>query len=127
MDGQKKETIMIVDDETNILLFTEEILSEMGYRVITASTAEEALNLVEDANTKIDLLLTDVMLPGMKGYELAKSIQKIQPQARLLFMSAYMCPSLARKDNLDDDAYIQKPFTPEKLIYAVETIMGESA
>lgn len=126
MGGQAKATVMIVDDETNILLFTEEILAEMGYRVLTASTAEEALHLVGETNTKIDLLLTDVMLPGMKGYELAKAIQKRQPEAKLLFMSAYMCPSLARKDNLDDDAYIQKPFTPESLTYAVKAIMGEA-
>jgi len=116
---------MIVDDETNILLFTEEILVEMGYRVFTATTAEEAINLVDNPNTKIDLLLTDVMLPEMKGYELAQYIQKTQPNIKLLFMSAYMCPSLARKDDLNDDAFIQKPFTPESLEHAVINIMGK--
>ena len=86
---QGSETILVVDDEPEILAVVRYSLESMGYAVLTAASAGEALLLVEGGREKIDLLLTDVIMPGMTGHGLAAKVQAVDPRIRVLFMSGY--------------------------------------
>ena len=125
MSKKKNETVLVVDDEINILSFISDSLSHSGYKVITASTAEEALRIINSANEKIDLLLTDIVLPGLKGHELAERLLAICPGTRLLFMSAYICPTIASKNSYyRQESFLQKPFTPKTLASKIKKVLA---
>ena len=106
---QGSETILLVEDQTEVRNFTAEVLREYGYRVLAAASGEEALAHCE--SQPIDLLLTDVVMPKMSGYELAKSVRARQPEVRVLFMSGYSEEMLAgHSGGIPGVLSIQKPF-----------------
>jgi DNA-binding NtrC family response regulator len=110
------ETILLVEDEPAILRMTGIILEKLGYNVLVASSPSEALRLAREHNGRIHLLLTDVIMPDMQGYELAKNLQSLYPKMKCLFMSGYTAHSIARADLLTKDMhFIQKPFSKTDL------------
>lgn len=115
-----KKTILLVEDEGEILSLVTSILEKKGYRVLSAADAETAIRIASDSPEQIDLLLTDIRLPGMNGVELSKVLEPKLPNLKTLFMSAYavgMIDSLSvngQKVNL-----IAKPFTIKDLLSAV--------
>jgi signal transduction histidine kinase len=110
------ETILLVEDEPAILRMTGIILEKLGYNVLAASSPSEALRLAREHNGRIHLLLTDVIMPDMQGYELAKNLQSLYPKMKCLFMSGYTAHSIARADLLTKDMhFIQKPFSKTDL------------
>lgn len=117
------KTILAVDDEKEVLSYVDLTLQSIGCKVIAASNGNEAITLMDKNKGEIDLLLTDVMMPEMSGIELAEKIQAIHPDTRVIFMSAYMCPSMARQDISENEhTFVQKPFTPATLISKVKKI-----
>ena len=107
------ETILIVDDDPGILDLLEELLIPLGYKVFTASSGEEALEMSALHPDNIDLLLTDVVLPGIKGQELAQQVLRSYPDVNVLFMSGLLCPSMAHNNaGQQFEAFIRKPFSP---------------
>src|SRR2546423_4292291 len=99
--------ILVVDDEGAIREVVRRILTRAGYEVIAASGGEEALTLLADRDQQVDLLLTDVIMPGMSGKELAERFASLRVGARVLYMSGYT----DRLIGLDEvDALIEKPF-----------------
>ncbi len=121
------ETILVVEDEEVLLDLARALLELLGYRVLPAGTASEALRLVHEHGSAIDLLLTDVIMPEMNGKELADRVRHLQPAIRLMFMSGYTADVLAPHGVFDDDThFIPKPFRfPELAARVREVLDGE--
>ena len=120
------ETILLVEDEPAILEMTTIMLERMGYRVIAASTPGEAICLAKEYDGKIDLLVTDVVMPEMNGRDLAKNILHYYPNLKRLFMSGYTANVIAHHGVLDKGInFIQKPFSEKSLGYKVREVLGE--
>jgi len=117
------ETVLVVDDDPAILGFIEEEIALHGYRPIIACSAEEALLLAE--KEKIDLLLTDIMMPGMNGVDFAKQFAAINPECKFLFMSGYIQPSIAQQGIPENEyAFVQKPFAPNILVRKMRHVLS---
>jgi PAS domain S-box-containing protein len=118
---QASATILVVEDADDLREITDLILTKDGYRVITASNGPEALEVMKLHGGRIDLLLTDVVMPLMQGRELAERIAAMQPDIRTLFMSGYAQPILGVGGALDDGVLLlEKPFTEPALLAKVE-------
>ncbi|MDD2337140.1 MAG: ATP-binding protein, partial [Geobacteraceae bacterium] len=110
------ETILLVEDEPAILELGKMMLESFGYSVLTASTPYEAINLADENAKEINLLMTDVVMPGMNGRELAKKLVPIIPDLTCLFMSGYTADVIAHRGVLDEGvSFIQKPFSMQTL------------
>ena len=115
------ETVLAVDDDPGILELLGEMLQPLGYTVLAAENGERAIEIAAEHNNKIDLLLTDVVLPGMKGQELAARLLESCPEVDVLFMSGYLCPSMAHSGKRKgSEAFIRKPFSLEAIGVAVK-------
>jgi CheY-like chemotaxis protein len=93
----ENKTILIVDDIDVVLTFTTEVLRDEGYQVLTASNGSEALMLCENSNAKIDLVLADVIMPGMDGMEFYEKLRKLCPEMNIILTSMYPLPYNFRK------------------------------
>jgi signal transduction histidine kinase len=120
------ETILLVEDEPMVLQMTATMLEQLGYRVIAAASATEALTLVGEHGEQIQLLISDVMMPEMNGRELAARILATQPQIKLLFMSGYSFDQLPPEScGAAGIHYIQKPFTVKELASHVREALAD--
>lgn len=121
MEGK---TILAVDDDRTVLDVVGEILALHGYQPLLAGDGEEALQLAEESGEPIDLLLTDVVMPGLDGPELARRFQASYPETKILFMSAYLCPAMADQGSRGrEEAFLLKPFYPDALIRKMKKIL----
>jgi two-component system, cell cycle sensor histidine kinase and response regulator CckA len=110
------ETVLVVEDNASLLTVVQRTLESYDYRVLTASTATEAMRISQSTGQEIDVLVTDLVLPYMNGKALAQAIRAYQPGLRVLYMSGYPAAVLSERTLIaDDDPYIQKPFTPQTL------------
>jgi len=110
------ETILLVEDEPEILELGRLMLESFGYSVVTSSTPAEAISLADQHAGGINLLVTDVVMPGMNGRELAENILTRYPDMSCLFMSGYTADVIAHRGVLDEGVqFIQKPFSMQKL------------
>ncbi len=120
-----KETILLVEDEASLLRVTRMVLEQHGYRVLTATSGLQALNLWPAHRAEIDLLLTDVMMPeGVSGPELAAQLTAEKPGLKVIFCSGYS-PDLLGHDGVmgADLHFLPKPYTPNKLAHAVRACL----
>jgi two-component system cell cycle sensor histidine kinase/response regulator CckA len=120
-----QETILLVEDENAVRTLVQRILESAGYRVIAAANGAEALELCKSAGS-LDLVLTDMVLPGMDGVEIARRLRSLQPSVRTLFMSGYS----DRQSSLQADwgknvAFLEKPFDSETLMTSVRGVLDE--
>jgi len=114
--GYGNETILLVEDEPMVRALGKEFLEEYGYRVLTAANGREGLQMCHDFAERIDLIITDVVMPQMSGRELAEKAREFRPDARVLFMSGFTDDAVVRHGIVADDVcFIQKPFSPETL------------
>ncbi|MCX6627029.1 MAG: response regulator, partial [Candidatus Solibacter sp.] len=121
-----KETVLVVEDEAEVRAYTVAVLKEYGYRVIPAESAAEALLLREQE--RIDLMLTDLVMPNVSGRELADRLETLQPGIKVLFMSGYTGGAIEHHAVLEEGAaFIQKPFSPEELAGKVRAVLGPPA
>jgi DNA-binding response OmpR family regulator len=116
--------IMAVDDEPDITKLIEKILKKAGYNVTTCNSGKECLEKYK--KEKPDLVLLDVMMPGMDGWEVYKQIKKINKAQKICFLTAVTLESDARKkmDELKVSDYLTKPFDPPELIERVKTVLS---
>jgi nitrogen-specific signal transduction histidine kinase/ActR/RegA family two-component response regulator len=122
-----KETVLIVEDEAEVRRYVAEVLTALGYQVIQAEGAGQALLVSEKANKPIDLLLTDVIMPLLSGKELAARLRPLQPDIRILYMSGYADDAITRDEIHQQGAhFIQKPFGPMQLAIAVRTALDSN-
>jgi hypothetical protein len=118
------ETVLIVEDRGALRDVTERIFTRSGYRVLTASNGSDALTLAAGHDGVIHLLLTDVVMPGMLGKELAAHIRQMRPDIDVLFMSGYAQPVLAAQGKLDRDVnLVGKPFTAAAITEAAGRLL----
>jgi CheY-like chemotaxis protein len=115
-----RETILLVEDEEFVRNVTQEVLEMEGYKVLCVANGAEAIACLTEHPTTIDLLLTDVVLPGMNGRDLAARLALMQPGLRVIFMSGYTDNSVLRNSVAEASTpYLQKPFTLDALVAKV--------
>jgi PAS domain S-box-containing protein len=118
------ETILLVEDEDAVRALAKRILERQGYRVFEARHGADALRVAEQLDGRIDLVLTDVVMPHMNGRELAERLAAIRPGGAVLFMSGYTDDEIIRRGLLDPEmAFLQKPFTANALARAVRDML----
>jgi PAS domain S-box-containing protein len=115
------ETILLVEDEDPVRELVSRVLEDAGYDVRAAARPSDAQRIVAD--TDIDLLLTDVVMPEMSGYDLALRIRLSQPDTRTLFMSGYAHQALAEAEKIPGGELLRKPFSSEQLTCAVRAVL----
>jgi PAS domain S-box-containing protein len=117
------ETVLLVEDDESVRKLARTILQRSGYRVLEAEHGAAAIQIFE-ANPGIQLLVSDVVMPGMSGPELAERLRPLRPEMRVLFMSGYTGDAISHHGVLDPGlAFLQKPFTPESLTRKVREVL----
>ncbi len=118
------ETLLLVEDEPSVRRATRRILRANGYRVIEAAAAAEALAVLGDAERGVDLVLTDIVMPGLDGRELSEKVVGIRPSLRCLYMSGHSYDALSRRGALPEHAsFLQKPFTSHALLKKIREVL----
>ncbi len=118
------ETILLVEDEPEVLAVAKEMLEECGYTVIKADSPPAALELVKQRSPKIHLLITDVVMPNMTGPELAGRITTIQPGVKVLYLSGRIGNTVVRDGSvIPGAALLHKPFTTDDLARKVREVL----
>jgi CheY-like chemotaxis protein len=118
------ETILLVEDEPQVRAASLRILRRAGYEVVEASNGDEAIRACEERGNPIDLLVTDVVMPGMSGRELARRLDQIRPGLQVLFLSGYTSTAIVHHGMLDAGLqFLQKPVTPESLSRKVREVL----
>jgi len=118
------ETILLVEDEDVVRGLAKKILEQSGYKVLEASRGEEGIRLCLQRTEPLHLLLTDVVMPGTSGKEVADRLRELLPGLRVLFMSGYTDEAIVHHGVLDSNVeFIQKPFTPTSLVRKVREVL----
>lgn len=118
------ETILLVEDEKSVRVTTRIFLQNLGYTVLAAEDPDEALRLAAGHKTKIDLVITDVVMPGMNGRELAARLAEIYPRMECLFMSGYTADVIAHHGILEKNVhFLSKPFSRNELARKVREVL----
>jgi CheY-like chemotaxis protein len=123
-DAHGAETILLVEDEPNVLIVATTMLKKLGYTVLVADAPDKALCLARDHVGPIHLLITDVIMPGMDGQSLAKELHALYPRLHRLFMSGYTADVIAHHGVLDKGVhFIQKPFDIKALAAKIRDVL----
>jgi PAS domain S-box-containing protein len=121
----ERKTVLLVDDNQAIVQVIKSVLVKNGYHVLTATSPNEAIGMVTDSKERIDLLLTDMVMPEMNGKELSIKILSLYPQVKTLFMSGYTLDMTALKGVSEDETqFIRKPFRISELTKKINTILA---
>ncbi len=125
---QGSETILLVEDDTSVRDLVRNELAKIGYQVLEAKNGIEACLTATQQNCHVDLLLTDVVMPGMNGRDLAQHLSVIRPNLRVLFISGYL-DDICVNNGMDPHrtTFLQKPFTPDVLLRTVRALLDSSA
>ncbi|MBN2281117.1 MAG: response regulator [Candidatus Marinimicrobia bacterium] len=120
-------TILLVEDELSILKMTTRILNELGYHVLPVNSPEKAIEIAKNYSQNINLLMTDVIMPGMNGKQLSEKLLTIYPNIKQLFMSAYTTNIIIKQGGIDSNVnFLQKPFTILELEEILEKIFADN-
>jgi len=121
------EIILIVEDDSSLRWLTVQILTQFGYTVLEAGDGAQALALAQERGGDIDILLTDVVMPGCNGRQLARQVEQLYPQIKVLLMSGYTAEIVAQQDGKELALpFLEKPFTPEELGLKVREVLDQS-
>ncbi len=118
-------TILVVDDDEWVRVLARDVLATEGYRVLEASDGQDAIRVAAEHPGPIHLLLTDVVMPGMNGCELAAGLGALLPGLKVMFMSAYDRDFLVARGLTPAGPVITKPFTIEYLTRRIEMVLGD--
>jgi CheY-like chemotaxis protein len=114
--------VLLVEDETAVRALASQVLTRLGYSVLEASDGQRALEVADAHDGRIDLLLSDVVLPRASGIEVAEKLTAEQPHLRVLFMSGYTAAAIGHDAELDGH-FLPKPFQPADLTRRVREIL----
>jgi two-component system, cell cycle sensor histidine kinase and response regulator CckA len=118
-------TVLVVEDFDRVRVLAHKVLARYGYRVLTAQSGAEAIDLARACDDPIDLLVTDVVMPGMSGPELARALNTIRPDTPVVYMSGYAGDVLDQRGvDADEAAFLEKPFTPTTLARKVREVLA---
>ena len=127
-ENRGSETVLLVEDEDSVRELVRETLAIRGYRVLEADNGEAGLRVAEQHGDEIDILITDVVMPGMGGRELAKRLMAMRPKIGVLYLSGYTEDAIVNHGALDSGtAFLQKPFTLQKLAQKVREVLRSKA
>jgi two-component system, cell cycle sensor histidine kinase and response regulator CckA len=119
------ETILVVEDVLEIRTLMTQILEQSGFRVLSAANGDEGLRRARDYQGHIDLLVTDVIMPGMTGKQMADQLLVNRPGTKVLYTTGYSWEVIADRGVLDLGVpYLPKPFTPDNLVAKVRQVLG---
>jgi two-component system cell cycle sensor histidine kinase/response regulator CckA len=122
------ETVLLVEDEPEVRRLVEKLLQMQGYKVVAAANPAEAIAIARSLETVIELLVTDVIMPGMNGRELARVLAPTRPRMRVLYMSGYTDAAISGQGILEPGtAFLSKPFTPDVLARKVREVIDGPA
>ncbi len=123
---QGLETVLLVEDEDSVRRIARIALEAQGYTVLVAGSGSGAMQLVEEYPGPIELLITDVVMPGLGGRELVEAVQQIRPEIRVLYISGYTNDAVVRHGiQTATDNFLQKPFTPLSLARKVRAVLDQ--
>jgi CheY-like chemotaxis protein len=120
------ETILVLEDDISVRHISVRVLRKLGYQVLEAATCDDAQRMIaRSAGRKIDLLLTDVVMPQMSGRRFADWLKKISPGTRVVFVSGYLADSLHPGEKIDNGMFfLPKPFDPEQLATTIRQALN---
>jgi CheY-like chemotaxis protein len=122
----KGECILIVEDDAGVRQYLMELLTDLNYSAKAADGGEAAIKMVSDPSQKIDLLLTDVVMPGMNGRQVAETALEKRPDLKVLYMTGYSRNAIVHQGRLDPGvALIQKPISEQDLAFRLRKILDE--
>jgi CheY-like chemotaxis protein len=122
------ETILVVEDEATIRNLLRRVLQSRGYTILEARDGQEALEVAQQHVGRIDLLITDLVMPRMSGRELARRLAQLQPEVRILLISGYSDKAALDQEMLQASAvFLQKPFSPADLVRKVREVLNAEA
>jgi PAS domain S-box-containing protein len=125
--GRGAETILVVEDDAEVLRLARSILERSGYVVLAAGSGADALRLMEERTERVDLLLTDVVMPGMSGRALAGGMQLLCEGIRVLYTSGYTDDAIVQHGVLDAEAsLLEKPYSQQSLLDAVRKVLDSA-
>jgi two-component system cell cycle sensor histidine kinase/response regulator CckA len=119
------ETVLVVEDDPSVREIAVRALRARGYQVVEASNGQEALAVAERLGPRIDLLVTDMVMPQMGGLDLAERLRESRPRLRALFTSGYSEEQAAQLREIEDARFLQKPFTGSALARRVREVLGQ--
>jgi two-component system, cell cycle sensor histidine kinase and response regulator CckA len=119
------ETVLLVDDEEGVRKLVSAVLNNGGYTVIEAANASAAISIYEKNAHKIDLVLTDVVMPQINGFELGAQLAEKNPDLQILYMSGYRDSPTNRPPGEPPKPFLNKPFTPDVLLAKVREVLDE--
>jgi CheY-like chemotaxis protein len=123
LGGSMQETILLVEDEKAILTLAVSLLKHLGYTVLPAATPSEALRIAQES-PKIDLVLTDLVMPEINGWDLAERLKALKPGLRVLYMSGYPSEVISRQVRPGTAFhFIQKPFSLNSLASTIRKVL----
>jgi CheY-like chemotaxis protein len=124
LEGVQTETILVVEDDSDLRAYVSDILTGLRYRVIAMPNAQAALQCLNDGKTSVDLLLTDVIMPGMNGRELATRALKSKPNLQVIYMTGYSRNAVVHQGRLDEGVdLLQKPVSQGELATRVRVAL----
>jgi CheY-like chemotaxis protein len=119
------ETVLLVEDEESVRQLVRDTLAGKGYRVLQAESGEAGLALAKQHDGKIDLVITDVVMPGMSGREMAQQLGQTRPEVKVLFLSGYTEDAILSDGSIEPGtAFLQKPFSLQNLSRKVREVLG---
>jgi CheY-like chemotaxis protein len=123
-EGEKVETILVVEDDADLRAYVSDLLRDLNYRIFTASSAQAALTILLQEEPKVDLLLTDVVMPGINGRELGRRAQQVRPGIKILYMTGYSRNAVVHQGRLDEGVeLLEKPISQAKLALRVREML----
>ena len=126
-ESRDGEVILLVEDEDAVRLVASRILARCGFSVLEASSGAEALKLMEERSEPVDLLVTDMVMPGMSGPALVQHLRERTPDLRVLYVSGYSRDAIDQKLVFSSgSAYLEKPFTADSLANTVGRLLRAS-
>ena len=118
------ETVLLVEDEAGVRQLARRILENTGYRVLDAASGHDAELIFAEHGASIDLLVTDVLMPGLSGPDLFLRLAVDDPGLKVVYISGYATEAMARQFGLDRSRpYLQKPFTANQLVSTVRSVL----
>jgi two-component system, cell cycle sensor histidine kinase and response regulator CckA len=122
MDAKKAKTILLVEDDVTTLLVLRKMLERLGYTVLIADDGAKGLGIYDQNQMKIDMLLTDVMMPGLSGRKLAERVRASRPDLPILFISGFI-DARSVGDMLTGSAFLSKPIAQDRLAREIKRLI----
>jgi len=126
-EGDSVETILVVEDDADLRAYLSDVLRDLNYRILSAGSAQAALTILLREDQHLDLLLTDVVMPGINGRELGRRAQQIRPKLKILYMTGYSRNAVVHQGRLDEGVdLLEKPVTQARLALKIRELLDRS-